>query len=111
MPWNVLEIEVYLRYCNDTVLIRESLDHNENIPEPMDSTGANAFPPSDSTMFGEDQHTATPSSLMAELTSWGEFDSLVTAGNIGGLDYMFLGDPTRSWEFDMENNPGRILLQ
>ena len=75
----------------------------------MNSTEACVFPTSDSTMFGDD--TATPSSLMAELTSWGEFDSLVTAGNIGGLDYMFLGEPTRSWEFDMENNPGRILLQ
>ena len=77
----------------------------------MDSTEASVFPTSDSTMFGDDQPTATPSSLMAELTSWGEFDSLVTAGNIGGLDYMCLGDPTRSWEFDMENIPERILLQ
>jgi hypothetical protein len=88
-----------------------SLDHNRNTLVAIDPTGTNVFPTSEPTMFGDDQHTATPSSLMAELTSWGEFDSLVTAGNIGGLDYMFLGDPSRSWEFDMENNHGRILLQ
>jgi galactonate dehydratase len=46
---------------------------------------------------------------MAELTSWGEFDSLVTAG-IGGLDYMFLGDSTQSWEHNTENDIRGMLL-
>ena len=67
------------------------------------------FSGSDGNMFGEGPGATTPSSLMAELTSWGEFDSLVsdlvnifhelftnhhvkvTAG-IGGLDFMFMGD-------------------
>lgn len=34
---------------------------------------------------GEGQNSTTPSSLMAELTSWGEFDSLVSARPISPL--------------------------
>ncbi|KAN0096685.1 Fungal specific transcription factor domain containing protein [Hyaloscypha variabilis] len=71
----------------------------------------NMFSASDATMqLGDGPNSTTPSSLMAELTSWGEFDSLVTAG-IGGLDYMFLGDSSRSWDVDMDADPGRMLLQ
>ena len=33
---------------------------------------------SDGNIFGEDPNATTPNSLMAELTSWGEFDSLVS---------------------------------
>jgi hypothetical protein len=33
---------------------------------------------SDPAIFGDGQNATTPSSLMAELTSWGEFDSLVS---------------------------------
>ncbi|KAL3425254.1 fungal specific transcription factor domain-containing protein [Phlyctema vagabunda] len=50
---------------------------------------------------------ATPSSLMAELTSWGEFDSFVTAG-MGGLDFMFMGDTDRSWELDLTHDTTNI---
>jgi hypothetical protein len=71
---------------------------------------ADIFSGSEPTMLGDSQNATTPSSLMAELTSWGEFDSLVTAG-IGGLDYMFLGDSTRSWDVEMGADPGRMLLQ
>jgi hypothetical protein len=36
------------------------------------------FPMSDPTAFNSGPNSATPSSLIAELTSWGEFDSLVS---------------------------------
>jgi hypothetical protein len=67
----------------------------------------NMFSTADSATFS--QNDATPSSMMAELTSWGEFDSLVNAG-IGGLDYMFIGDSTRSWEVDIQNSSGVMLI-
>ena len=64
----------------------------------------------------EGQNSTTPSSLMAELTSWGEFDSLVSTQRIsvqsisslsnvsqvnagmGGLDFLSMGDQSGIWE-------------
>ena len=37
---------------------------------------------SDGTIFGDGQNVTTPSSLIADLTSWGEFDSLVFQPNL-----------------------------
>jgi hypothetical protein len=99
---------------------------NSSRPTDLDMHQETAYPlPNDmfsndaaGTMFGADPNATTPSSLMADLTSWGEFDSLVrtlvkfhlgglltyvlqvTAG-VGGLDFMFIGDPNRPWD---ENN-------
>ena len=47
-------------------------------PLPGSAVAGDLFPDiSDGTMFGGAQNATTPSSLMADLTSWGEFDSLV----------------------------------
>ncbi|KAK0118637.1 hypothetical protein ONS96_011726 [Cadophora gregata f. sp. sojae] len=57
---------------------------------------------------GEGQNSTTPSSLMAELTSWGEFDSLVNAG-MGGLDFLSMGDQGGMWEGTLDNTfPGNV---
>lgn len=53
---------------------------SSNVSNLVDQSGAqlpaDMFSNSDATMF-EAQTGTTPSSMMAELTSWGEFDSLV----------------------------------
>ncbi|KAE9982900.1 hypothetical protein EG328_010447 [Venturia inaequalis] len=51
----------------------------------------------DGNVFGE-----SPSSLMAEMTSWGEFASLVTGGS--GLDMLFSGDMNSSWDIPQNSN-------
>ena len=99
---------VHLHYVSERVLtcLPDPDGSNQDGVQPVVGS---MFSASDSTMFGDGQHSTTPSSLMAELTSWGEFDSLVTAG-IGGLDYMFLGDSTQSWEHNTENDIRGMLL-
>lgn len=71
--------------------------------------------------FGDGQNATTPSSLMAELTSWGEFDSLVSSSltsvdhcshifnaqvnaGMGGLDFLALGDQDRMWDNPLGND-------
>jgi hypothetical protein len=52
--------------------------NNMNGPQvPVSLTGDMFSNNSDRTMFGDGQNATTPSSLMADLTSWGGFDSLV----------------------------------
>ncbi|TVY51141.1 Activator of stress genes 1 [Lachnellula cervina] len=78
-------------------------------PLPGSAVTGDLFPDiSDGTMFGGAQNVTTPSSLMADLTSWGEFDSLVTAG-VGGLDFMFMGDPNRPWDENTGTGVGGVL--
>ncbi|KAI9651249.1 hypothetical protein NHQ30_001287 [Ciborinia camelliae] len=48
---------------------------------------------------------SSPSVTMDPLTSWGEFDSLVTGG-VGGFDFLFTGEQNDQWEMGMANNPG-----
>jgi len=79
---------------NGNLEIASTLQRNSTIPQastypgqaiPMNEpqlpgsslTGAMFSNNSDGTMFGDSQYATTPSSLMADLTSWGEFDSLV----------------------------------
>ncbi|KUJ18384.1 uncharacterized protein LY89DRAFT_47192 [Mollisia scopiformis] len=52
---------------------------------------------------------ATPSSLMAELTDWSSFNSLVTAG-MGNLDFLFQDDQIQHWEMSTMNDVGGVLL-
>ncbi|TVY36562.1 D-galactonate dehydratase [Lachnellula occidentalis] len=78
-------------------------------PLPGSAVAGDLFPDiSDGTMFGGAQNVTTPSSLMADLTSWGEFDSLVTAG-VGGLDFLFMGEPNRPWDETAGTDIGRVL--
>jgi hypothetical protein len=99
----------------------------------IDSTHASGFEPIDTNfsnpddvMAGDSQHGATPSSLMAELTGWGEFNSLVRLGyswlvalanfllqvtaGIGGLDFLFMGDPNQHWEAGAMDNVGVAIM-
>ncbi|APA15974.1 hypothetical protein sscle_16g107440 [Sclerotinia sclerotiorum 1980 UF-70] len=48
---------------------------------------------------------SSPSVTMDPLTSWGEFDSLVTGG-VGGFDFLFTGEQNGQWEMEMANNSG-----
>ncbi|KAG4034570.1 hypothetical protein MFRU_003g05280 [Monilinia fructicola] len=48
---------------------------------------------------------SSPSVTMDPLTSWGEFDSLVTGG-VAGLDFLFTGEQNEQWEMGMANNSG-----
>jgi hypothetical protein len=59
------------------------------------------LPNAEGTLSEDGAHGITPSSLMAEMTGWGEFDSLVTAGM--GLDFAFMGDEhTEEWNRAMD---------
>ena len=61
--------------------------NNNNVPQTPDSTMFNSnYLPSNS--------------VMADLTSWGQFDSLVTAG-IGIFDSGFQGDNSWGFGFNM----------
>ncbi|ESZ94245.1 Zn(II)2Cys6 transcription factor [Sclerotinia borealis F-4128] len=48
---------------------------------------------------------SSPSVNIDPLTSWGEFDSLVTGG-VGGLDFIFAGEQNDQWNMGMTNNSG-----
>lgn len=58
-------------------------------PNGYSHTG-DMFTGSDANMFGEGPSATTPSSLMAELTSWGEFDSLVSSTSTCGCKCLTL---------------------
>lgn len=64
---------------------------------------------------------SSPSVTMDPLTSWGEFDSLVSqymklnweilisvqvTGGVGGLDFLFTGEQADQWDFGVLNNSG-----
>ena len=54
----------------------ESIVVSESNPDRLQGS-VDMFPLSDPAAFNNGPNSATPSSLIAELTSWGEFDSLV----------------------------------
>jgi len=99
---------------------------NENNPSDFDLP-ADIFANAKEIGPGDGQISTTPSSLMAELTSWGEFDSLVSLlritvhispltflntqvnAGMGGLDFLALGDQNRMWDNTMDNDMSHIL--
>ncbi|KAH7416810.1 hypothetical protein BKA64DRAFT_691375 [Cadophora sp. MPI-SDFR-AT-0126] len=74
---------------------------NENSTSDFD-LATNMYANGHEAGHGEGQNSTTPSSLMAELTSWGEFDSLVNAG-MGGLDFLSMGDQSGMWEGPLDS--------
>lgn len=87
----------------------ESIVVSESNPDGLQGS-VDMFPLSDPAAFNNGPNSATPSSLIAELTSWGEFDSLATAG-MGGLDFVFIGDQHRAWDGGEVNDVQGMMLQ
>lgn len=76
---------------------------------PMLDTAGLGFGIPNETSGSDGPSGATPSSLMAELTDWSSFNSLVTAG-MGNLDFLFPEEQNLHWDLGAPTDVDGMLL-